>query len=62
MDKKRASIIFFPLLASILALGSFFRMPGAESVRVVEILTLFASGLAAGVALSGILLHRRQNT
>jgi hypothetical protein len=39
------------LLASVLGLTAFLRMPGSENVRVVQIVALLAAGMGLGVAL-----------
>jgi hypothetical protein len=43
---------FIPLLFCGLGLFVFFRTPGAEAVRSVQILLLFAAGMCAGVTLA----------
>jgi hypothetical protein len=40
------------LFMSVLAVSFFFRTPGAEDVRTVQMLLLFAAGMCAGVALT----------
>lgn len=42
----------------VIALVLFTRTPGADSVRWVQILLLFAAGMCAGVALATA-MHRR---
>jgi len=43
-----------PLLVSVLALGVFFRTPGSENVRAVQMLALLGCGMGLGVALAYI--------
>lgn len=50
MEKLRRLTVV-PLLFCGLALFVFFRTPGAETVRWVQILLLFAAGMCAGVTL-----------
>jgi EamA domain-containing membrane protein RarD len=40
------------LFTSIVALFIFSQSPGAEAVRTVQVLLLFAAGMCAGVALT----------
>jgi hypothetical protein len=50
MNRTRIQqVVLFLLAAS--AMFAFFRTPGAETVRGVQILLLFASGMCTGVAL-----------
>lgn len=42
-----------PLVLCAMALFFFFRTPGAESVRWVQILLLFVAGVLAGVFAAG---------
>ena len=52
MTRKSRIGITAPLLAFLLGLSAFFRMPGAENVRAVQIVTLLGSGIGLGVALA----------
>jgi hypothetical protein len=47
-----------PLLMCFMALFFFFRTPGAETIRWVQILLLFVAGMCAGVALTAFRLTR----
>ena len=40
------------LLAAALGFSAFLRMPGSENVRAAQIVSLLATGLGLGVALS----------
>ena len=40
------------LFTSVVALFIFSQSPGAEAVRTVQVLLLFAAGMCAGVALT----------
>lgn len=53
MERSARKQIFIPLMMSMLALFFFFRTPGADAVRWVQILLLFVAGMLAGVALAG---------
>ena len=44
------------LLAFLFGLGAFFRMPGAENVRAVQMVALLASGMGLGMALAHVKL------
>lgn len=59
MERNRRNRIVVPLLVCIIALGFFSGTPGADTVRWVQILLLFAAGVCAGVALAGALGRRR---
>lgn len=53
MDRKELrKQLIAPLLVSVLGFGAFLRMPGAENVRAVQMLTLLGSGIGLGVALA----------
>ena len=52
MQRNVAGRIAILLLMSMLALLFFGRTAGADSVRAVQVLLIFASGLCAGVALT----------
>ena len=52
MKKNVAIRITVLLLTSIVALFIFSQSPGAEAVRTVQVLLLFAAGMCAGVALT----------
>jgi hypothetical protein len=41
-----------PLLFCVMALFFFFRTPGAETIRWVQILLLFVAGMCAGLTLA----------
>jgi len=41
-----------PLLVFGLAFGAFFRMPGSENVRAVQMVALLGAGMGLGVALA----------
>jgi len=53
MDRNPRRLIVIPLVMSMIALATFFRTPGADAVRWVQILLLFVAGILAGVALAG---------
>jgi hypothetical protein len=53
--RRAASLI----VICIIALTIFSRTPGADSVRWVQILLLFAAGMCAGVALATTQMIRR---
>jgi hypothetical protein len=59
MERSRRKQIVVPLIICMLALLTFFRTPGADSVRWVQILLLFAAGACAGAALAAGLGRRR---
>ena len=52
MQQAVAGRILLLLMTSILAFFAFSRSAGAESVRAVQVLLLFASGMCVGVALT----------
>jgi len=54
MKEKLRRGMFMPLVASALGLIAFFRMPGSENVRAVQMLSLIAVGMGLGVALAHI--------
>ena len=58
MEIQRRRLVL-PLFMCFLALFFFFRTPGAETVRWVQILLLFAAGMCAGVALTAFRMTRR---
>ena len=60
MERNRRTQSVVPLVMSMIALTTFFRTPGADAVRWVQILLLFAAGMLAGVALAGF-FRRGQN-
>jgi len=53
MEKSPRTQSVVLLVMSMIALATFFRTPGADAVRWVQILLLFAGGMCAGVALAG---------
>ncbi|MFL6234471.1 MAG: hypothetical protein ACJ76N_15165 [Thermoanaerobaculia bacterium] len=55
MDRNPRRLIVIPLVMSMFALFTFFRTPGADAVRWVQILLLFVAGMCAGVGLTGFL-------
>jgi hypothetical protein len=56
--RKQSAIL---LVMSMITLTTFFRTPGADAVRWVQILLLFVAGILAGVALAGFFRRDRQN-
>jgi hypothetical protein len=50
VEKKLRKSLVGAMLAFVFGLGAFFRMPGAENVRAVQIVSLLASGMGLGVA------------
>ena len=52
MKKNVVARIAVLLFMSIVALFSFSQSPGAEAVRTVQVVLLFAAGMCAGVALT----------
>lgn len=54
MNFRRALLL--PLVAAALAYGAFVRMPGAENVRVAQMLALIACGMGLGIALAHLKL------
>ena len=60
MERSARKQIVIPLVMSMIALTAFFRTPGADAVRWVQILLLFVAGILAGVALAGF-FRRGQN-
>jgi len=48
----KARLFFLPLFAAVLGFSAFLRMDGSESVRVVQIVALIATGMGLGVALA----------
>jgi hypothetical protein len=52
VNRNIAGRITVLLVMSGIAFAAFARSPGAEAVRNVQILLLFASGMCAGVALT----------
>ena len=54
MRKELLRGLLMPLLVSVIAFGSFLRMPGAENVRAVQMLSLIGVGMGLGVALAYI--------
>jgi hypothetical protein len=61
MDRNRRTQVVVPLVISMISLATFSRTPGADAVRWVQILLLFAAGLCAGIALAGFFRRDRQN-
>jgi hypothetical protein len=61
MVRNRRTHIVIPLVMSMITLTTFFRAPGADTVRWVQILLLFVAGILAGVALAGFFRRDRQN-
>ncbi len=55
----RKSLVFVPLLFSILGFSAFLRTSGAENVRAVQIVDLIATGMCLGVALAHLLVLLR---
>jgi hypothetical protein len=60
MEKSRRNRIGFYLGMCLIALIFFWRTPGADTVRWVQILLLFVAGMCAGLALEGILRRARR--
>jgi hypothetical protein len=56
--RKQSAVL---LVMSMIALTTFFRTPGADAVRWVQILLLFVAGILAGVALAGFFRRGRQS-
>jgi hypothetical protein len=54
--KRRIAVL---LVMSLIALASFFRSPGSEGVRWVQVLLLFTGGMCAGVALALYRIRRQ---
>ena len=52
MDRAVARRVAVLIVMGAVAVMFFTRTPGAESVRWVQILLLFAAGMCAGVALT----------
>jgi hypothetical protein len=61
MERNPRRLTVIPLVMSMFALFTFFRTPGAETVRWVQILLLFVAGILAGIALAGFFRRDRQN-
>ncbi len=61
MDRNPRKQSVIPLVMSMIALATFFRTPGADAVRWVQILLLFVAGILAGIALAGFFRRDRQN-
>ena len=55
MESRHRNRIGFFLGMCILMLVFFWRAPGAETVRWVQILLLFMAGMCGGLALAGLL-------
>jgi len=55
MEKSWRNRIGFYLGMCLIALIFFWRTPGAETVRWVQILLLFVAGMCGGLALAGLL-------
>ena len=53
----RHSLVVVALLFGALGFFSFLRMPGAENVRAVQIVTLMATGMCIGVGLTRLLMR-----
>jgi hypothetical protein len=60
MEKSHRNRIGLSLGFCLIALVFFWRTPGAETVRWVQILLLFVAGVCAGVALTGVLQRVRR--
>jgi len=60
MESSRRKQVVVPLIISMIALTTFFRTPGADSVRWVQIILLFAAGMCAGAALTRLLWRARR--
>lgn len=52
MDRSIRRRVAVLVVVSAVGLVFFTRTPGSDSVRLVQILLLFASGMCAGVALT----------
>jgi hypothetical protein len=50
MTRKLRRGLAGSLLAFVLGLGAFYRAPGAENVRAVQMVALLAAGMGLGVA------------
>lgn len=61
MDRNPRKQSVVALVMSMIALTIFFRTPGADAVRWVQILLLFVAGILAGIALAGFFRRDRQN-
>ncbi|HSU83114.1 MAG TPA: hypothetical protein VLR69_11895 [Thermoanaerobaculia bacterium] len=61
MERSARKQTVIPLVMSMFALFFFFRTPGADTVRWVQILLLFVAGILAGVALAGFFRRGRQS-
>ena len=55
MESRRRNRIGISLVMCVIALMFFWRTPGAETVRWVQILLLFAAGMCGGLALAGVI-------
>ncbi len=53
---KSRRLLVMPLIASMFAFFAFWRTPGADSVRPVQILALLATGMGLGVVLAHVKL------
>jgi len=54
----KRSLVVVPLLFAALGFFAFLRMPGAENVRAVQIVSLIATGMCIGVALAHLLIRQ----
>ena len=52
MKSRQRLAFLFPLLFSGFAFGAFFRIPGSENVRAVQVVALIGTGMCLGVALA----------
>jgi hypothetical protein len=52
MQRELRRGLIVPLLVAVFGFFVFLRTPGAENVRIVQILSLVATGLGLGVALA----------
>jgi len=59
MGKPGRWRVTFPLIICIFAMGALTRSPEVASIRLVDMLLLFAAGMAAGVALAAFRSTRK---
>jgi len=50
-------LVFLPLLFAAFGFFAFLRMPGAENVRAVQMVSLIGTGMCIGVALARLLIR-----
>jgi hypothetical protein len=51
-------LVFLPLFFAALGFFAFLRMPGAENVRAVQVVSLIGTGMCIGVALARLLIRQ----